>query len=366
MYLKHGRSQLPEYKCWQQIKQRCLNPKHAAYPNYGGRGISVAPEWAGDFEAFFAHVGSRPTSKHSLERVDNDKGYEPGNCRWATWEEQARNRRPHGTAEGVRRPWDPGRTTNFKHGLIHTPEYRAWISMKDRCLNPKSSNYANWGGRGIGVCPEWAEDFVAFYNHVGSKPSPRHSLDRIDGSLGYEPGNVRWATKSEQSANRRPMPRGLDHGNALHGQHGTSEYRTWSGAKSRCFNSNHTRYRYYGGQGITMCQRWRDSFEAFLADVGTKPDPTHTILREDRAGHYSCGRCSDCEAHGWVANCRWSTRAEQNRTRRTSERSGKLTAEKVAEIRVRLAEGATQGEVARAYGVGVSLVGKIYRGQVWL
>jgi len=326
----------------------------------------LAPEWAADFEAFFAHVGPRPSPKHSLDRIDNDAGYEPGNVRWSLPTEQNRNRRPQGAGAPSSKEPRPGWPTNFKHGLIHTPEYRAWISMKDRCLNPKSSNYSGWGGRGIGVHAGWVDDFMAFFDHLGPKPTPQHSLDRIDGSRGYEPGNVRWATKSEQSANRRPMPRGSDHGNHVHGRTGSPEYKTWVSIKTRCFNPKHGRYEDYGGSGITMCERWRGSFEDFLTDVGVKPAPTYTLTRANRGGHYSCGKCADCLARGWPANCRWATKAEQNQTRRLSARSGKLTVEKVTEIRARLAGGATQSSVAAAFGVGVSLIGKIHRGQVWV
>lgn len=76
--------------------------------------------------------------------------------------------------------------------------------MKRRCSEPKHVGWALYGGRGIRVCPEWMASFDAFYAHIGPKPSPRHSVDRIDNSRGYEPGNVRWATPKEQSRNRRP------------------------------------------------------------------------------------------------------------------------------------------------------------------
>lgn len=85
-----------------------------------------------------------------------------------------------------------------------TPEYRAWAAMKARCFNPRIRNFRNHGGRGITVCAEWRDDFDAFLAHVGRKPSPRHSLDRIDNDGNYEPGNVRWATALEQRHNRRP------------------------------------------------------------------------------------------------------------------------------------------------------------------
>jgi hypothetical protein len=83
-----------EHKCWASMKARCLNPSALNFKHYGGRGITVCDEWVDDYEAFLAHVGRRPSSQHSLDRVDNERGYEPGNVRWATKTEQARNRRP--------------------------------------------------------------------------------------------------------------------------------------------------------------------------------------------------------------------------------------------------------------------------------
>ncbi len=80
-----------EYRIWQAIKDRCLNSHNKSYEHYGGRGISVCPEWRDSFEIFFAYVGPRPTPKHSIDRIDNDKGYGPGNVRWATQPEQSRN-----------------------------------------------------------------------------------------------------------------------------------------------------------------------------------------------------------------------------------------------------------------------------------
>ncbi len=76
------------------MKRRCLNPKHPAYANYGGRGIIVCPEWQNDFFSFLASVGMKPEGKYSLDRIDNGKGYEPGNVRWADLYTQNSNRRP--------------------------------------------------------------------------------------------------------------------------------------------------------------------------------------------------------------------------------------------------------------------------------
>lgn len=90
-----------------------------------------------------------------------------------------------------------------RHGMNKSPEHRAWVHMKQRCLNPRKKEFPHYGGRGITVFPGWVNSFIAFYTYIGPKPSPSHSLDRIDVDKGYEPGNVRWATQQEQVENTR-------------------------------------------------------------------------------------------------------------------------------------------------------------------
>lgn len=128
---------------------------------------------------------------------------------------------------------------NELHGMTNTPEYGAWHAMIKRCEEENGKMYYLYGGRGIKVHPEWRASFIAFFDHVGYRPSPSHSLDRIDSDGDYAPGNVRWATKTQQVVNRRIM------------SNNTSGYKGVHWAKEK--NAGHGGWAaraFYGGSNV--------------------------------------------------------------------------------------------------------------------
>lgn len=89
-----------------------------------------------------------------------------------------------------------------RDGRTKEPEWQSWLCMVRRCYEKNWNDYKQWGARGISVCSQWRDDYQQFKRDMGPKPSPKHTLDRIDNARNYEPGNCRWATYQEQMANR--------------------------------------------------------------------------------------------------------------------------------------------------------------------
>ncbi len=130
---------------------------------------------------------------------------------------------------------------------------------------------------------------------------------------GNQPIVGSWELSSGNTQSCGCLGRELRASGALRLRHGEAkknkqsvEHMIWSGMKARCFNPNNKEFANYGGRGITVCERWRDSFEAFVEDVGRRPSPEHTLDRIENTGPYD------------ISNVRWATRVEQSRNKRTT------------------------------------------------
>lgn len=255
----HGMTGTRTYRIWQGMLNRCYNSTMSGYERYGGKGVRVCDRWFA-FDAFLADMEGECPEGWSIDRIDGNGNYEPGNCRWADRFTQANNRLDRRTIDfdGLRltvsgwaerlgishsaltarlgRGWplaralrEPRKRPKLTPGTgPQEIEYTIWCAMRGRCMNPADFNYKNYGARGIRVCERWLGDggFARFLADVGLRPSGRQ-LDRADNDGHYScgkceecrrngwPDNCRWATRTEQMRNRRCTPRLTVNGETL-------------------------------------------------------------------------------------------------------------------------------------------------------
>ena len=141
----HGQYQSSEYRSWQMMRNRCYNPNYNKFKDYGGRGIEVCDRWKDSFENFLEDMGPKPSSKHSIDRIDVDGNYESWNCKWSTTQEQARNRR---NQRDVKLIDSEGQEYLIAGGLIKQFCKDAGLHSSNisAVLNGKLKHYKGWTG----------------------------------------------------------------------------------------------------------------------------------------------------------------------------------------------------------------------------
>ena len=275
----HGLSRsAPLYSTWSGMMTRCYNPNFTQFKDYGGRGIAVCERWHNpqlfiqDIERL---IGPRPPGLTLDRWPDNDGNYEPGNVRWATWEEQVRNSRryissgPKVAKQISKKPPADG----TRKGALYTAWWRLLEDRPDE------------------VCPAW-HDWTVFRSDVerliGPRPEGRRFY-RVDEQRPYEPGNVAWVTGAEQIKRAQTARWGESRPEPKHGLFEHPLYRPWKNMMNRCFNPADKNY--YGDLGITVYEPWRE-VGTFIKEIEQLlgPKPAGAVFRRiDPDGSYIPG-----------------------------------------------------------------------------
>lgn len=384
---KHGMSRTREHRAWCSMIERCENKHCKAYKNYGARGIYVCERWH-DFSAFYSDVGDRRAGL-SIDRIDNDGGYTCGNHRecedcdamnaprnwaWSTGVEQVKNRRNSiaiscdGDVKSLREWCD----------ILGARYKTAWakISRGATIAESLGAKVGTWAIASVASKPnteagearimarhlvmsslaEKREADAGVVYTAENMPSDisgyrfwRYTVLSMCGDAHHRPnmvsarcdcGSVRTVSMNALlrghtkscgcMKNELLAARSTTHGHSS-GRNKKPEFSVWCGMKKRCSNPNDVGYQNYGGRGIYVCLRWRRDFEAFISDIGDRPDGM-SIERIDNNGSYTCGKhdlCDDCRDNNAPANCRWATFKDQMGNRRNTRfvlREGKRIA----------------------------------------
>jgi hypothetical protein len=279
----HGMSKTTTYEVWLAMISRCYRENSDDYKNYGGRGITVYEAWKDSFEFFLVDMGEKPDGL-TLERLDVDKPYEPGNCKWGTQEEQNNNKRNNFfiTFNGERKT---------------ASQWAKKIGLPREVITWRLSN--GWGEEKALTTPLGGKETGVYITFNGE----RKSIVQWAKCTGLSTTTIHRRVKngwSEERVLTTPLAKKKKvQRKTKHGLTRTKVYGAWVSMKTRCLNKNVANFSSYGGRGIQICQLWLYSFEEFLMDMG-EPGEGMSLHRIDVHGNY----CPN--------NCRWATNREQN------------------------------------------------------
>ena len=303
MAIKHGMSNFPEYRIWTNIKTRCTNSRCGSYKYYGGRGVIICERWL-KFENFYKDMGGRPSSKYSIDRINNDGNYEPTNCQWTIKKQQNNNK------SNCKFITYNNKTQTLSKWAEETGLSRACIVAR---INRGKSIGESLGFILKKPRPKEIND-IKFSKLFNDSDLLNSKLENIIGKrygklvaikpYGISLPKITWWLFKCDCGNEKPMrinsvkthlknqgttscgiccrKEKLKNSSYFtrktHGMSNTKEHRTWCGIRNRCTNQKNAAYRLYGNRGVIVCERW-NNFDNFLSDMGFAPSSLHTIDR---------------------------------------------------------------------------------------
>jgi len=292
----------PEYSTWMNMKAICYNPNNPAYNDYGGRGIQVCDRWLESFENFYNDMGKKPTSKHSLDRIDVNGDYCPENCRWADDKTQANNTRRNHFLEynGIKHTlaeWS--RIIGKSHKLISDRLSLGWsigeaLEFEQRKKKQKKEVVKKEKqSRRIDMTNVTYESGVTALEFLGNKPIGNKGHKRAMWLCRCSCGKEFIASGADvRNGHTTSCGCGIKRMEKLnaHKMNKTLEYRSWNNMKQMCDNKNNPSYKNYGGKWISYCEDWSD-FRKFYEDMGDRPVKSAKLARYDETKDFSKDNC---------------------------------------------------------------------------
>lgn len=292
----------PEYSTWTNMKARCYNQNNPAYNDYGGRGIQVCDRWLESFENFYNDMGKKPTSKHSLDRIDVDGDYCPSNCRWADAKTQANNTRRNHFLEynGIKHTLAEWSLIIGKsHKLIGDRLSLGWSIGEALEFEPRKKKQKKEvvkkekQSRRIDMTNVTYESGITALEFLGNKPIGNNGHKRAMWLCRCSCGKEFIASGADvRNGHTTSCGCGINRMEKLnaHKMNKTLEYRSWNNMKQMCDNKNNPSYKNYGGKGISYCEEWSD-FRNFYKDMGDRPVKSAKLARYDETKDFTKDNC---------------------------------------------------------------------------